>query len=293
MLTVGGTTAHQSCLHRDNSGDAPLGLGASICRSLWAGALAVLCCSAASAVEPHRGWPLPGAAEGGGHFSEANQITPANVRNLKVAWTHRSGDFREGDNFIGGLSGEAPLQSSWQATPILVEDHLYLCTPFNRILAIHAETGAERWSYAPDVDLENFPMPRCRGVTQWTDQRVPPTEPCHRVIIAPLMDARVVGLDAVTGQTCPFGDVAELDLSKGLGPYDAGFYMLNTPPAITGNTLITGGSIADNITTAVPSGVVRAYDLTTVSLIRDGGHRRRPALSAGHHQFLVLSLSRP
>ena len=188
------------------------------------------------------------------------------MRNLKVAWTHRSGDFREGDNFIGGLSGEAPLQSSWQATPILVEDHLYLCTPFNRILAIHAETGAERWSYSPDVDLESFPMPRCRGVTQWTDQRVPPTEPCHRVVIAPLMDARVVGLDAVTGQTCPFGDVAALDLSKGLGPYD-GFYMLNTPPAITGNTLITGGSIADNITTAVPSGVVRAYDLTTGSLL--------------------------
>ena len=267
MLTVGGTTAHQSCLHGGDSGDAPPGLGASICRSLWAGALAVLWCSAASAVEPHRGWPLPGAAEGGGHFSEANQITPANVRNLKVAWTHRSGDFREGDNFIGGLSGEAPLQSSWQATPILVDDHLYLCTPFNRILAIHAETGAERWSYAPDVDLENFPMPRCRGVTQWTDQRIPPTSPCHRMIIAPLMDARVVGLDAVTGQTCPFGDVAELDLSKGLGPYDAGFYMLNTPPAITGHTLITGGSIADNITTAVPSGVVRAYDLTTGSLL--------------------------
>ena len=176
MLTVGGTTAHQSCLHRDNSGDAPLGLGASICRSLWAfwrtGCLMLLGRQRRRAPP---GLATSGAvAEGGGHFSEANQITPANVRNLKVAWTHRSdgeGIFREGDNFIGGLSGEAPLQSSWQATPILVEDHLYLCTPFNRILAINAETGAERWSYAPDVDLENFPMPRCRGVTQWTDQR--------------------------------------------------------------------------------------------------------------------------
>ncbi|GIS02024.1 MAG: hypothetical protein CM15mP103_05750 [Gammaproteobacteria bacterium] len=58
-----------------------------------------------------------------------------------------------------------------------IEDHLYLCTPFNRILAIHAETGAERWSYSPNIDLESFPMPRCRGVTQWTDERVPPTDP--------------------------------------------------------------------------------------------------------------------
>ena len=118
---------------------------------------------------PYQGWSLPGADEGGGHFSHATQITPDNVGELEIAWTHRSGDFREGENFIGGLSGEAPLQSSWQATPVLIEDHLYLCTPFNRILAIHAETGAERWSYSPDIDLESFPMPRCRGVTQWTD----------------------------------------------------------------------------------------------------------------------------
>ena len=83
-------------------------------------------------------------------------------------------------------------------------------------MAIHAETGAERWSYSPEINLESFPMPRCRGVTQWTDQRVPPTEHCHRVVIAPLMDARVVGLDAVSGQICPFGDVTELDLSTGV-----------------------------------------------------------------------------
>ena len=229
--------------------------------------LAALLVSPLVLATPYQGWSSPGADEGGGHFSHATQITPENVTDLEIAWTHRSGDFREGENFIGGLSGEAPLQSSWQATPVLIEDHLYLCTPFNRILAIHAETGAERWSYSPDIDLESFPMPRCRGVTQWTDERVPPTEPCHRVVIAPLMDARVVGLDAVTGQMCPFGEVAELDLSKGLGPYEAGFYMLNTPPAITGNTLITGGSVADNITTAVPSGVVRAYDLTNGALL--------------------------
>ena len=187
--------------------------------------LAILLGASHAFAKPYQGWSLPGADEGGGHFSHATQITPENVTDLEIAWTHRSGDFREGENFIGGLSGEAPLQSSWQATPVLIEDHLYLCTPFNRILAIHAETGIERWSYSPKIDLESFPMPRCRGVTQWTDERVPPTEPCHRVVIAPLMDARVVGLDATTGQTCPFGEVAELDLSKGLGPYEAGFYI--------------------------------------------------------------------
>ena len=229
--------------------------------------LGLLCLPMPITAEPHHSWSLPGGGEGGGHFSQATQITPENVGKLEIAWTHRSGDFRQGENFIGGLSGEAPLQSSWQATPVLIDEHLYLCTPFNRILAIHAETGAERWSYAPDIDLESFPMPRCRGVTQWTDTRLPEGKPCHRVVIAPLMDARVVGLDADSGKVCPFGNEHELDLSEGLGPYETGFYMLNTPPAITGNTLITGGSVADNITTAVPSGVIRAYDLNSGKLL--------------------------
>jgi quinoprotein glucose dehydrogenase len=73
----------------------------------------------------------------------------------------------------------------------LIDDHLYLCTPFNRILAIHAETGAEGWSYAPDIDLEGFPMPRCRGVTQWTDARIPEGEP-----LSPR------GHRSVNGRTC-------------------------------------------------------------------------------------------
>ena len=216
-----------------------------------------------AAVEPSAGWSLPAGALGGGHFSPATQITPDNVENLEIAWTHRSGDFREGDNFIDGLSGEAPLQSSWQATPILIEDHLVFCTPFNRIISVHAGTGEERWSYTADIDLESFPMPRCRGVTQWLNTSVTEGERCRTVVIAPLMDARVIGLDAYSGERCPFGSESQINLSEGLGPFETGFYMLNTPPAIIGNTLVTGGTVADNVTTAVPSGVVRAYDLST------------------------------
>jgi len=54
--------------------------------------------------EPHAGWSLPGGEMGGGHFSAASQITRANVANLEVAWTHRSGDFREGEpaTFVKG-----------------------------------------------------------------------------------------------------------------------------------------------------------------------------------------------
>ena len=217
--------------------------------------------------EPSAGWALPGGGQGGGHFSTATQITPDNVSDLTIAWVHRSGDYSEGDNFIDGLSGTKPLQSSWQATPILIEDQLVICTPFNRIIAVDASTGEERWSFTPDIDVASFGMPRCRGVTQWQDPRTTEGERCHTVVIAPLMDARIVGLDAITGERCSFGNKQNLDLSIGLGPYEVGFYMLNTPPVIVNNTLITGGSVADNITTKVPSGVIRSYDLLTGELL--------------------------
>ena len=86
------------------------------------------------------------------------------------------------------------------------------------------------------------------------------------MVIAPLADARLIALDAKSGQRCNFGDVTELNLREGLGEHTISHYMANTPPAILGSLLITGASIADNMNTEVPSGVVRAYDLVTGDL---------------------------
>ena len=236
----------------------------SIIATCW---LACLFCG--TAVGQNADWPLPSGQAGGGHFSTATTITPENVSRLKVAWTHRSGDFRKGANFRDGLKSEGPLQSSWQATPILAGDNLVICTPFNRIIAVNAATGEQQWSYTPDINLDDYAMPRCRGVTQWQHPKNNSSLTCQTIIIAPLMNAKVIGLDARTGERCNFGAVAEINLREGLRPHAPGDYTLNTPPAILGNLIITGASVADNISTDVPSGVVRAYDLLTGQLTWD------------------------
>ncbi|MCZ0942592.1 MAG: hypothetical protein OXJ53_06025, partial [Gammaproteobacteria bacterium] len=58
-------------------------------------AAALLACPFAAAGQTV-GWPAYGGADGGGHYTPATQISPQNVAQLELAWTHRSGDFREG-----------------------------------------------------------------------------------------------------------------------------------------------------------------------------------------------------
>src|SRR4030095_12501172 len=115
---------------------------------------------------PVAGGPEYGGNAGGTRHSPLTQITPENVSALEVAWTHHSGDIEDGSHGMG-------VGSSFQATPILVEDTLYFCTPFNRVIALDAETGAERWSYDPHASREGVYNLNCRGVASWVDSRAP------------------------------------------------------------------------------------------------------------------------
>ena len=136
-------------------------------------------------------------------------------------------------------------------------------------------------------------MPRCRGVTQWQRPAGDPDSICQRLILAPLMDARVIALDSATGERCPLGTKTEINLREGLVPHTPGHYMLNTPPAILGNLLITGAAVADNVSTDVPSGVVRAYDLMTGQLAWDWEPLPQRANADKRHLNTTVTLGRP
>ena len=207
-------------------------------------------------------WPQVGGSIAGGHYIASGQITRENISGLEVAWIHRSGDYREGDNFIDGLSGERPLQTGFQVTPILFQGTMFYCTTYNRVFAVNPETGAEVWQYDPQVNQADYGVPRCRGVSSWTHPSLAEEAVCKHRILAPTMDARIIALDAATGQKCAnFGDNGEISLRPGLGQHEPLEYTLTTPPLITKKLLITGSAVTDNLSTNVPSGVVRAFDL--------------------------------
>ena len=212
---------------------------------------------------PAAAWPSWGGDAGGRRYSPLDEITRANVERLEVAWTHRNGDVSDGH-------GAVPSTSAFQATPILADGTLYLCTPFNRVLALDPETGAERWSYDPDLDLSGRYGNQlvCRGVATWFDPQAGGVRPCRRRIFSATNDARLIALDAATGSPCAdFGEAGQVDLNPGAGPQRwKGEYQVTSPPAILGDVVVVGSAVSDNQRTDAPSGVVRAYDTRSGAL---------------------------
>ena len=111
---------------------------------------------------PTSEWRNVGGGPGGIQYSPLTQITADNVGSLEVAWTYHHGDISDGS--------DGTTRTSFNATPIVVGDSLYFCTGKNRVIALDAETGAERWTFDPKPKLArlNGPYPRvCRGVAYW------------------------------------------------------------------------------------------------------------------------------
>lgn len=210
-------------------------------------------------------WPAYGGAAGGGHYSESAQITRENVTGLEVAWTHRSGDFRPG---LQSLTEEVSRDSmkrrptAFAATPIVVEDTLYYCTPFNRVFALDPATGKELWVYDPGVNMSNEIISNCRGVSSWIDTKAPPGQVCSHRIVLGTLDARLVVLDGRTGKPCEeFGNGGQVSLAAGLTTHQADEYSITSAPAILGDLVITGAFVLDSQRKDSPSGVVRAYNI--------------------------------
>jgi len=198
-------------------------------------------------------WPFYGGDAGGARYSPLTQINKSNVTELKVAWEYHTGDISDGS--------DNRRKSEFETTPIVADGTMYLSTPFNRVVALDPETGREKWSFDPKIDL-HAPYSEGlvnRGVGLWTDPGKGEGEACRRVFLATI-DARLLALDATAGTLCTdFGAVGQIDLTRSIANITRrGEYEDTSAPAIAGDLVIVGSSIADNDRVASPSGVVRA-----------------------------------
>lgn len=210
---------------------------------------------------PVAGWAKWGGDEAGTRHSINAQITPENVKNLKVAWTYQTGDV-----WPKGLKG----QPTFEATPIIAQGTMYLCSGRNRIIALDPATGEQKWVYDAKPDTNGATVIICRGVSYWEDKQAATLDgPCATRIFAGTIDGRLIALDARTGKKCPgFGQDGEIALKGDLGPVELpGLYGVSSAPTIVDDMVITGSKIIDFRNSDMPSGVVRAFDARTGAVI--------------------------
>jgi quinoprotein glucose dehydrogenase len=208
---------------------------------------------------PAAAWEHWGGDRGGSRFSPLNQITPDNVGNLVRAWEFSTGD-------LGARAPEVMKRTKFQATPLLIEDSLIFCSPFNEVIALDPGSGAQKWRYDPKIPTNQRPANRytCRGVAYWVDDKAPDNAACRARIFMGTNDARVIALDARSGMPCAdFGANGEIKIEIGMPLEWPGEFQITSAPVIVRDAVIVGSAIADSRRAEAPSGMVRAFDART------------------------------
>ncbi|UDF30356.1 UNVERIFIED_ORG: glucose/quinate/shikimate family membrane-bound PQQ-dependent dehydrogenase [Roseateles sp. XES5] len=205
-------------------------------------------------------WHQYGRTQYGQRYSPLDQINTENVSTLKVAWQYQTGDVKLPDD-VG--------ETTYQVTPLKIGDTLYMCTPHNWAIALDAATGKQKWKYDSNSGMNpDRQHQTCRGVTWYADPAAAAGTTCATRVYLPTSDARLIALDAETGDVCTsFAENGVLHLEKGMPYNPAGYYYSTSPPVITDGKIIIGGAVNDNYSTQEQSGVIRAFDVNSGALI--------------------------
>ncbi|WP_122410862.1 membrane-bound PQQ-dependent dehydrogenase, glucose/quinate/shikimate family [Pseudomonas viridiflava] len=209
-------------------------------------------------------WVAYGGTPSGQRFSSLDQINPQTINKLAVAWEYHTGDLRDADKDAG--------EYTFEATPLKVNNRVYVCTPHNEVHAINPENGKPDWKYTPEKIRSYLQQHQtCRGVSYYAAPAAQnaPAAQCEKRIIMATADARLVALDADTGKLCSdFGSNGVVDLHDNMGNVRPHALMQTAAPLVAGDLIVLGGSVMDNgYDQGNPSGVIRAYNVTTGKLV--------------------------
>ncbi|MEH3107579.1 MAG: PQQ-dependent dehydrogenase, methanol/ethanol family [Sphingomonas fennica] len=171
-------------------------------------------------------WLTTGGDAGKSHYSTLTDISAATASRLGFAWDHDLGTSR-----------------GMEATPIVVDGVMYASGVAGRVYALDAATGAERWTFTPEVDMQANRGACCdmvnRGVAVWQG---------HVYVAA--LDGMLYALDAGDGHL--LWKAATID-DRGRGTSSTG------APEVAGDVVVIGNGGAEYDT----RGYVTAFDLAT------------------------------
>jgi glucose dehydrogenase len=190
-------------------------------------------------------WPVYRGDPKGNQYAPLAQIHAANVHRLRPVWQYRTGD--------------ANQRSTMHVNPIVVNGVMYVTTPSLKVVALHAATGRELWSFDPAKHNNgNVVRLRNRGVAYWKG-----TEGER---IFHFVRDRVYAVDAKSGALIgSFGKGGFIDLRQNLGVDPATAVIeMTSPGAVFRNFLIIASRVNESYEAS--PGHIRAYDTVSGEL---------------------------
>lgn len=171
-------------------------------------------------------WLLYGRDYGQQHYSPLDQINLVNVSNLGLAW---STNVASTDGLI--------------ATPIIVDNVIYISGSFSHVFAFDARTGKQLWHFDPlvrrDLSIMNsWGVRTNRGVAVWEGK-----------VYVGTGDCRLIAIDAETGKS--LWDIYACDSKKQ--------YSITGAPHVANGLVFMGNAGADHAV----RGYVSAFDAET------------------------------
>ena len=200
-------------------------------------------------------WPYVGSEQAHTKYSEAEEITAANVGELEIVWQWKPNEIP--------LDEYGTRPGPFEATPIMLGNVLYLSTMYTRVAALDAETGTELWTFDPKA-YEAGPKgvgPRGfkhRGIAYWSDGDD------ERIFLN--SRDRLYAIHAATGKLdADFGESGSVLLTEGHGRlvtrYD---FDQTSPPVVFEDLVIVGSRVPDRLQRKFDTpGTVQAFDART------------------------------
>ena len=176
-------------------------------------------------------------------YSSLRRIDKENVAHLGPAWTYATGDER---------------LHTMQCNPIVIGEVMYVTSPTLRVIALHAATGEELWTFDAFAHIGEAPRGVNRGVTYWAGDG----EEVARIYSS--AGPYLFALDARTGTLVEaFGEDGFVDMRLGLDRDVGDLKVEATSPGVVFEDLfIMGSSLGEGPGPAAP-GHIRAWDLRT------------------------------
>jgi glucose dehydrogenase len=205
-------------------------------------------------------WTAYGHDAGQTKYSPLDQINTSNVDKLTQAWVyHMSPAGQATDSTSPASSGGGRRLVTSPATPLIVNDMMFLATPYGSMIALKPETGELIWTY-------KVAQSRLlgRSSSYWPGDQTTPAS-----IFFATGDGRLISLNAKTGQpTAGFGENGSINLKAGMteDPNQDGRYYMTSAASIYKNLIITGADVQESPAKG-PSGDIRAWDVHTGKLV--------------------------